>query len=595
MLPNKLKNFNKSEFENTCRRKFFFDKSFDIYGGVSGLYDYGPILCSIKNNFLQEWRKHFILEENMCEIECTCTTPEEVFIHSGHVDKFNDIMCKDVITGECFRLDKHIELWLENLIENKNTPAENLQELKQLLIDVGSMSIIAMSQIVNKYNIKSSKGNDLSDPFPFNLMFSTTIGPEGSKVGYLRPELAQGIFMNFKRIMDTSNAKSIPFAIASIGQAFRNEIAPRNSLLRVREFTLAEIEHFVDPNNKKHEKFENIKDIKIFAWNRNLQSTGKNPELQTIGYLVENKIIDNETLGYFIGRTQLFLQNIGMKYVRFRQHRSDEMAHYAQDCWDTECLSSYGWIECVGIADRSAYDLTQHMNGSTKDLFVREELENPIVIKKRKLVLNKDLLKEKYPKHFGRILNNVKNKVLSENENLGTIMIDYIEKDRTIINCLITEDMYDVVYEIEKQTFRKYVPNVIEPSFGIGRILYCMLEQNYSVKNEEEKRAVFSIVPILAHRQIGVLSLTQNKIFDDVLVKICGELKKNNITFITDNSGVSIGKKYARLDEIGIPFCITCDFDTVGKDNCVTIRSRDTMMQERIKVVNICSYVKLLL
>jgi glycyl-tRNA synthetase len=587
MLPEKLKNFNRNEFEDTCRRKFFFDKSFDIYGGVSGLYDYGPILCSIKNNFLQEWRKHFILEENMCEIECTCTTPEEVFIHSGHVDRFNDIMCKDVKTGECFRLDKHIESFLENLLEKNG---EN-KEMKQELIDVGSMSIIAMNQLVEKYNIKSPKGNDLSDPFPFNLMFSTTIGPDGSKVGYLRPELAQGIFMNFKRIMDTANAKEIPFAIASIGQAFRNEIAPRNSLLRVREFTLAEIEHFVNPNNKNHCKFQEIKDVQIFAWNRDLQSTGKEPELRTLEYLVENKIIDNETLGYFIARTQLFLQNIGMKYVRFRQHRKDEMAHYAQDCWDAECLSSYGWIECVGIADRSAYDLTQHMNGSTKDLFVREELQDPITIKKRKLVLNKDLLKEKYPKYFGRILQDFKNKTLEEEEKLETLNICYTDKNGEITECIITPEMYDIICEMEKQTFRKYIPNVIEPSFGVGRILYCMLEQNYTVQNEDEKRSVFSIVPTLAHRQVGVISLTQNLKFEDTLKNICNKLKKNNITFITDNSGVSIGKKYARFDEIGIPYCITCDFDTIEKDNCVTIRNRDTRLQKRVKIENICDYI----
>src|SRR5665647_1289707 len=138
MLPDKLPNFNRTEFEDTCKRKFFFDNSFDIYGGVSGLYDYGPVLCSIKNNFIQVWRQHFVLEENMNEIECTCITPEEVFLHSGHIERFNDVMCKDTKTGECFRLDKHLESVLEDMIEKCKEEVE-LARLKQIFLDVGSM------------------------------------------------------------------------------------------------------------------------------------------------------------------------------------------------------------------------------------------------------------------------------------------------------------------------------------------------------------------------------------------------------------------------------------------------------------------------
>jgi glycyl-tRNA synthetase len=429
MLPNKL-NINRKEFEDTCKRKFIFDAAFDIYGGTSGLYDYGPILCTMKNNFLQNWRRHFVVEDNLCEIECTCVTPEEIFINSGHVAKFNDIMCKDVCTGECIRLDKHIEQFLEQSIyrmEHANDPDkfinpndarwesnyvdyDLLRTMKQLLIDVGSMNIEQLSGLIKRFNIKSPNGNDLSEPFPFNLMFKNNIGPDSNKTGYLRPELAQGIFMNFKRILDTYNAKQIPFGIASIGQAFRNEIAPRNSLLRVREFTLAEIEYFVDPNNKNHPKFNDIMNVKIYAWNRNSQTSGNKPEQKTIGELVNAGIINNQTLGFYIAKTQQFLENIGMKYIRFRQHRSDEMAHYACDCWDAECLSSYGWIECVGIADRSAYDLTCHSNGSKKDLSVREELKEPIFITKRKAIINDKLIKEKYGKEAGKIINYLKKK-----------------------------------------------------------------------------------------------------------------------------------------------------------------------------------------
>jgi glycyl-tRNA synthetase len=578
MLPTKLPNFNRDEFEDTCKRKFFYGPSFEIYQGVAGLYDYGPILCAIKNNFLQEWRRHFIIEENMCEIECTCLTPEEVFIHSGHVARFNDVMCRDMKTGECFRLDKLLEGVLEGILEN--APEDRV--IRQLLIDVGSMTIPALTDVVNTYNVKSPQGNELSEPFPFNLMFNNTIGPDGTKKGYLRPELAQGIFMNFKRILDTYNAKSIPFAIASIGQAFRNEIAPRNSLLRVREFTLAEIEHFVDPNNKNHPKFDSVVDVTIYAWDRNLQARGAEPLLRKISDLVLDGIIDNQTLGYFIGRTQMFLQTVGIKYARFRQHRSDEMAHYAQDCWDCECLTSYGWVECVGIADRSAYDLTQHSGGSGKDLCMREILEVPIMVPKLRVWAKKDELKRKFSNWAGRINAKLDKKNYHDLvKKDGGLIVLQIEEKGGLKEFEIGPEFYDVVAEEEKQTFRTYIPNVIEPSFGVGRILYACLEQNYSVRNGEEKRSVLSIRPNIAFRHVGVMALIQNERFDPLIKKICDSLSKRHLTFYTDSSKVTIGKKYARLDEMGIGFCITADFEDDGK---VTLRERDTTLQVRVSV-----------
>lgn len=587
MLPNKLPNFNRIEFTETCKRKFLFDNSFDLYGGTAGLFDYGPVLCAIKNNFIQEWRRHFILEENMFEIETTCLTPEEVFINSGHVEKFNDVMCKDIKTGECFRLDKLIENYLEDMIEkNKNTSnIEQQNILKQLLINVGSMNIEKLKEVVNNYKIKSPSGNELGEPYPFNLMFSNKIGPDGNKLGYLRPELAQGIFLNYKRLIDTFYAKEIPFAIASIGQAFRNEIAPRHGLLRVREFTLAEIEYFIDPENKSHPKFDQIKNISIFAWNKELQETGKNHVLVTIGELVDKKIIDNETLGYFIGRTQIFLQGIGIKYVRFRQHRKDEMAHYAQDCWDAECLTSHGWIECVGLADRSAYDLIQHSKGTKENLSFTKTLEKPIFVEKKKIVANKSLIKNEFEKNAGRLIHHLEKVLDPTKTNYQDLEIKFDNFDQIFH---IKRNMFDIVTEGEVIKTREYIPNVIEPSFGVGRILYSLLEQNYYVRNAEEKRSVFSITTKLAYRQVAVVSVIHNEKFKNEILKICNDLKKRNISVYTDDSKVSIGKKYARMDEIGIPFCITCDSEG---DNKVTIRERDSMKQIRVSINKIYNII----
>lgn len=200
-----------------------------------------------------------------------------------------------------------------------------------------------MNNILKTHNIKSPiTGNDLTDPIEFNLMFSTHIGPTGLVKGFLRPETAQGIFVNFKRLLEFNQGK-LPFAAAQIGNAFRNEISPRAGLLRVREFTMAEIEHFCDPTEKDHAKFANVRDTKLMLYSACNQMDGKSASEWTIGEAVTSGLVANETLGYFLARIQQFLLKIGIlpDRLRFRQHMNNEMAHYACDCWDAECLTSY--------------------------------------------------------------------------------------------------------------------------------------------------------------------------------------------------------------------------------------------------------------
>ena len=208
----------------------------------------------------------------------------------------------------------------------------------------------------------TATGNELSAPFPFNLMFTTSIGPTGKDAGYLRPETAQGIFVNFRRLLE-QNGGRMPFAAAQIGTAYRNEIAPRGGLLRVREFQMAEIEHFVDPTDKSHPKFANVSQLRPWLFPvTNQLGDGKMVD-PTLGEAVAAGVIDNETLAYFMARTYQFLIKVGIKHdgLRFRQHLKTEMAHYATDCWDAEILMSAGWVECVGHADRACYDLKVHM------------------------------------------------------------------------------------------------------------------------------------------------------------------------------------------------------------------------------------------
>lgn len=211
------------------------------------MFDLGPMGCAIENNLLQIWRRHFVREESMLEVKCSILTPEAVLRASGHVDRFADFMVKDVKTGECFRLDHLIKAHLENVISDKKTAPESRAECEKLVIQLENMSGEEMKDVLRRLNIKSPvSGNDLSDPIEFNLMFGTQIGASGQIKGYLRPETAQGIFVNFKELLDFNEGK-LPFAAAQVGPAFRNEILPRLGLIRAREFLMAEIEHFVDP------------------------------------------------------------------------------------------------------------------------------------------------------------------------------------------------------------------------------------------------------------------------------------------------------------------------------------------------------------
>jgi len=230
-----------------------------------------------------------------------------------------------------------------------------------------------------------------------------------SSLSFLRPETAQGHFLNFSRLLDYNNGR-VPFASAQIGRSFRNEISPRAGLLRVREFTMAEIEHFVDPENKSHPRFKEVRDTKLVMLNRDIQLQGSTQTVEmTIGEAVDKGIVANETLGYFMARIYLYLLKIGInpQRLRFRQHMANEMAHYATDCWDAEIQNSYGWTECVGCADRAAYDLTVHSQKTGHALVVRESLKEPIVTEREVPVFNKKVFGKTFKQNAGPIQSHI--------------------------------------------------------------------------------------------------------------------------------------------------------------------------------------------
>ncbi|GAM27924.1 hypothetical protein SAMD00019534_111000 [Acytostelium subglobosum LB1] len=595
--PNKEVNI-RAGVEDLMKRRFFITPAFQIYGGVAGLYDYGPPGCAIKANLISYWRQHFANYEDMLEIDCTALTPEIVLKTSGHVAKFADFVVKDTVTGACYRADHLLEGHIEKLLVDKTLSEEKIKEYKHILSRAGDAPQDELAEMLTKYAVKApDNGNPISAPVPFNLMFQTQIGPTGQLQGYLRPETAQGIFVNFKRLLDFNGGR-LPFAAAQIGNSFRNEIAPRSGLLRVREFTMAEIEHFVHPDRKNHPSFPEVANIKTYLLTAKSQGTTKEVVEMTFGDAVAQKVINNETLAYFMCRTQLFLHTVGIKpeRMRFRQHQSNEMAHYATDCWDAEIHTSYGWVECVGHADRSCYDLKVHSDKSQVPLVAFEEFKDgPKTVDVFDVKVEKGLIGKtfkgnaKEPLDFLAELSNNFDKALNFNKELEANGKVTIKPSNT--DYVITKDMVTLKQAQKKISGENFQPHVIEPSFGLGRIIYSLLEHSYYVRDGDEQRCVLALPPIIAPVKTSLLPLTGSEKLAPFVARINRLLKDAGISAKVDETGSAIGRRYARTDEIGIPFAITVDFDTV-ENQTVTLRERDTTKQVRVPITEVAQLLK---
>ncbi|PRQ39756.1 putative glycine--tRNA ligase [Rosa chinensis] len=503
---------------NTLERRFFYIPSFKIYGAVAGLYDYGSPGCKLKKNVLSLW----------------------------HQDKKK---------GTCYRADHLLKDFCnKKLEEDRHISSEMAMELKEVLSKLDGLSAEELGACIKKYGITAPETDNhpLSDPYPFNLMFQTSIGPSGSSTGFFRPETAQGIFVNFMDIYYDNGCK-LPCAVAQVGQAFRNEISPRQGLLRVREFTLAEIEHFVDPKDKSHLKFPSVEKLELLMFPRDEQKPGQSARLIKVGEAVHSKVY-------------LFLTRLGIdkNRLRFRQHLAKEMAHYAADCWDAEIETSYGWIECVVIADRSAYDLKAHSGKSRFE--AHEQLSEPRDVE----ILVISPVKKQLGPAFGKKQKNVLEALEAMNEEEISKMKAELDSKGEVdfFVCTLGEhvsiksSMVTISKVKAREHQRKFTPSVIEPSFGIGRIIYRLFEHSFYPrpdKTGDEQLNVFRFNPLVAPFKCTVFPLVRNQQFEAVAKDISKSLTAAGISHKMDTTGTSIGKRYARTDELGVPFAIMVD------------------------------------
>ncbi|WML68519.1 MAG: hypothetical protein METHP_02154 [Methanoregula sp. SKADARSKE-2] len=541
-----------------AKRRGFIWPTSECYGAVAGFIDYGPLGAMMKRRVENVWREFYVIQEGYYEIECPTIAQEAVFIASGHVAGFADKMCQCPHCKEFLRADHVAEA---GGIKNAGT-----MKNEDLSLALAPCKCLACEEVLGKVEV-----------FSFNLMFGTSIGPGSQRTGYLRPETAQGMFVDFGRLLRFYRDK-LPFGAVQIGKSYRNEISPRQGMIRLREFTQAEAEIFVHPNSKNcHPMFRRYADYTMPLLTSDKQLADEPTLTLSMQEAVERGIIANEYVAYYVAMTHALLVKIGIRpeRLRFRQHLPDELAHYANDCWDAEILSDrFGWVETVGIADRTDYDLNAHAKASGTPMTVFIQYDEPEKVPRRRIIPNMGVLGKQYRNKAKAIFD-----ALAESTPTpeGADVVVDGEKIH------IPKDLFEVRDEIVDVRGEEIVPHVIEPSYGIDRMCYAILEQAYDEDEADgETRVVMRLSPKVAPVQVAVFPLMSRDGLDTMAREIQETLQKQNILAEYDDSG-AIGRRYRRQDEIGTPFAVTVDYDSLEMQT-VTIRDRDSMKQVRVPV-----------
>jgi glycyl-tRNA synthetase len=532
--------------EEIARRRGIYFQGFGIYGGVSGLYDYGPYGSRIKDKVTAIWKEIMLGEGNVAEYDGTSITHVQVLKASGHYDRFFDYSI------ECQKC--HAKYRADDLIEKKGIQVIlDRQWLQDKILELGIRCERCQGQLGE---VKIQK-----------LMFPVEQG-EGVDPLYLRPETAQGMFINFKEYYRFFREK-LPFAIITVGRGYRNEISPRRALYRLREFNMMECESFFDPEEEKwvREPEDSIAVVFLTKEGKEIKTTPK--KAFTSG------LVGSQPMAYFMGIALKFYSRVGLdlERIRFRQHKKEELSHYSTDTWDAEARTDLGWIEITGIAHRGSFDLSNHIKSSGKDLYAQR-----IVPKKEITQRTKEIdyakIKSEDTRNSAVIISALKDG--REEVTIG---------DRTIkLGKFIKEKEERLI--VDKENF---IPIVIEPAFGLDRIFYSILDHNLA-RREDSGYVVLTLPREVSPYEATILPLMNKDVLVARAQTIFSNLLLNGFSVLYDDSG-SIGKRYSRYDEVGILYCITVDYDSL-KNGDVTLRHRDTREQIRIKIENIKDYLR---
>ncbi len=529
--------------------------AFDIYGGAKGLYDFGPVGGRLRSRLNQVWLDHWLGMGDVVEISCPTVTPYEVLEASGHVGEFSDFMTVCQQCNEASRADTLLES------HHSNPDALSKSELHDLLNQVNPPCP----------NCSSQSWGDIEAQ---NLMFSTTIGAGSSgRDGFMRPETAQGMLTSFPSLYRHFRER-LPFGAVQVGKGYRNEISPRQGMIRLREFNMAELEYFIDPEEPVRHDFSKWSSIDF-----HLIDGESNQHSMSLLTAVENGLVRHATLGFFMGKTYDFLIDVGIdaSRLRFRQHAKNEMAHYASDCWDVEIEGSYGWVECVGIAHRGCYDLEAHEKASGKTLRARREYSEPRIIEIDGWTIDGSVAGPAFRADAGQVKSIVE--AFDSNVEYPVDVILDDGRQHTVESKHVKRVQHTV-----KETGEWFIPHVVEPAFGIDRILWHILDHAFiETEKSGEPYRILQLSNIISPIDVAILPLFEKDGMDAIAKELHQRCCKTpGLVSLYDGSG-SIGKRYARADEIGIPICVTIDHQSV-EDRTVTLRNRDDGAQTRVSI-----------
>lgn len=544
-----------------AKRRGFFWNSYEIYGGVGGFVTYGPLGTRLKQNIENKLRELFVKQTGILEMESSAITPGKVFEASGHVDHFKEPM---VECGKCskrFRAD-HL---LEEYAKITSTEAEK-------------MSLHEIQAALEKHGITCPDcSGTFNAPQQFLTMFITTIGPYTGATGYGRPEAAQGIFVEFNRLYAMAREK-LPFGVIQIGHALRNEISPRQGLIRLREFTIADLEFFFDPEEPQCSSLKNVENetLRILLAETRQKDSEETVEL-TVKDALAKKIIHAEWQAFFMAMAKKLLIELGVpaEKQRFIEKLPWEKAHYAAQSFDQEVhVERWGWVEVSGHAYRTDYDLTCHMKASGADLRVFKEYPAPV--EKEQLALKPVMaqLGPAFKKEAAKVA-----ELLSKAEPETVAASLKANGYYMVENYKVLPGHVDVSMQKTVVRGARFIPHVVEPSFGSDRLFYVALEYAYRVKDD---RVLMSFPRGIAPVQVGVYPLMSKDGLMEKALEVHRMLAEAGFMVEFDETG-SIGRRYARADEAGVPLGITIDYDTLS-DGTVTVRDRDSWRQVRSSI-----------
>jgi len=557
-----------TDLSELARRRGFFFQANESYGGVAGFYTYGPEGAALKRNVEDAWRDRFVTKEGNLEIDSPTVTPESVFEASGHLDGFDDMLVECAACEESHRAD-HVVEDATDLADAESLPTEEVEDL------------IAEHELACPECGASLVGEPVET---FNLMFETAIGPGGDQAGYLRPETAQGMFVEFPRLKEYARNQT-PFGVAQIGSGYRNEISPRNALLRAREFTMAELETFVDPEADEPD-LAAVADVELPLYSAAAQEAeGEEYVSLTPREALESGPVNGEWVAYYLARSKAWFERVGvdMARFRFRQHLPGELAHYAADCWDAEALVDGDWVEIEGIAARTDYDLSKHATYGEDSFTLFKEYDEPVSTERATVDPDMSYLGPEFGGAAG---------------DVADALQALAERDRSAFDgdeVVVEVDGEEYAVPVEKTGFgvetvtehgEHVTPHVIEPAFGVGRVVYSVLAHAHETDEVEgETRQVLRLPPAVAPTFVGVFPLTDQDGLPGKAREVAERLRAAGYDVTYDDSG-SIGRRYRRQDEVGTPYCVTLDADPEGT---ATVRERDSTAQARVELDELAS------